>query len=425
MKENRLGNNMKRQKNYKLLSLFSGCGGMDLGFDGDFMVHEKSVNPKYHVDFVQRKDTGRMVWLRPTSFEIVFANDITRYGKNAWVHNFKKRGYDEKIYHLESIVDLVKWHKQGKNIFPNDVDIVTGGFPCQDFSVSGSRMGFKSGKDHTGKSVNVSTASTESRGKLYMWMKEVIDIVQPKIFIAENVKGLVNLDNVKDIIQQDFSRAHGNGYVVLPPKVLQAAFYGVPQSRERVFFIGIKKNELKKGILEKLMKDPVPEEFDPYPSPSHAVGNSKDYSSAVKIKDIFKSLEEPGETRDLSQKYFSKAKYMGKHCQGQTEINLDGVGPTIRSEHHGNIEYRRLSSKNGGKITSELEKGLAERRLTPRECGLIQTFPPDYEFVIPNGNKRFLVSTSSAYKLIGNAVPPLLAYHLAKRIEKLWNEYFK
>ena len=68
-----------------------------------------------------------------------------------------------------------------------------------------------------------------------------------------------------------------------------------------------------------------------------------------------------------------------------------------------------------------------ERRLTPRECALIQTFPPDYEFVIENKSGRkgsFMVSPSQAYKIIGNAVPPLLAYNLAKRIEGVWNLYF-
>lgn len=116
---------------------------------------------------------------------------------------------------------------------------------------------------------------------------------------------------------------------------------------------------------------------------------------------------------------------MGKHCQGQSEVNIDGIGPTIRAEHHGNIEFRRLSKEHGGKINEELEIGLPERRLTPRECALIQSFPPDYQFIIPKSRNRFLISASSAYKLIGNAVPPLLAYHIAKRIEKLWTLYFK
>ena len=116
---------------------------------------------------------------------------------------------------------------------------------------------------------------------------------------------------------------------------------------------------------------------------------------------------------------------MGKHCQGQNEINLDGLAPTIRSEHHGNIEYRRLSAMHGGQNVEELSQGLLERRLTPRECALIQTFPPDYPFVTyKRGAKSFRVSPSGAYKVIGNAVPPVLAYNIAKRIESVWPLYF-
>ena len=260
-----------------------------------------------------------------------------------------------------------------------------------------------------------------------MWMKQVIDIVEPKIFIAENVKGLMNILNVKEIIQHDFACANGNGYIVLPPQVLHAAHYGVPQSRERVFFIGIKKSELRENILKEFEKEMVNIELSPYPEPSHSLSHSKIgfLLETVKLKDIFKDIVEPELSSDPSQMFYSKAKFMGRHCQGQREINPESISPTIRAEHHGNIEYRRLSIQNGGKIKNELSMGLPERRLTPRECALIQTFPPDYDFVIPQSGRKFFVSPSSAYKLIGNAVPPLLAYHLAKRLEKLWNKYFK
>ena len=166
--------------------------------------------------------------------------------------------------------------------------------------------------------------------------------------------------------------------------------------------------------------------YNPYPKPSHAYTvKGGDLKSPVTLASIFKGLPEPDESTDPSQKFYSKAKYMGKHCQGQTEINLNCISPTIRAEHHGNIEFRRLSVANGGKQLEELlNKKLKERRLTPRECALIQTFPPDYDFVIPMSGNRFFVSPSSAYKIIGNAVPPLLAYHIAKRIEKIWNLYF-
>ncbi len=417
---------MKPQKKYKLLSLFSGCGGMDLGFEGDFIVHKNSINIKNNPDFINEYIGKNFINLKPTKFQTVFANDILRDARNAWVNYFQKRDYSSETFHLESIVDLVKLHQQGVKIFPENVDIITGGFPCQDFSISGKRNGLKSHKDHNGKLIKNIIPSIETRGQLYMWMKQVIDIVQPKIFIAENVKGLVNLSNVQDIIQQDFASADGNGYLVLPPQVLHAANYGVPQSRERVFFIGIKKSKLKDGILKELEKSEINPELSPYPIPSHSISISQyGFPEPVKLKEILKDIDEPEFSSDPSQMFYSKAKFMGKHCQGQIEIKLDGIGPTIRAEHHGNIEYRRLSAENGGVLKRELKQGLKERRLTPRECALIQTFPPDFEFVIPSSSKKFFISPSSAYKLIGNAVPPLLAYHVAKRLEKLWVKYFK
>lgn len=414
------------KKPLKVVSLFSGCGGMDIGFEGSFLVHKDSVNENITPNFIS-SSRNDLVNLQPTKFQTVFANDILQEARNVWVNYFSKRGYSSETYHVESIVDLVKAHRNGATIFPDYVDVVTGGFPCQDFSLAGKRNGFNSHKDHKGNLIKTDVASIETRGQLYMWLKEVVEIVKPKIFIAENVKGLVNLSNVKDIIQKDFSSANGNGYIVIDPLVLHAADYGVPQSRERVFFIGIKKEALDKEALMELSKKNIVDKYNPFPCPTHSfTKKGLNLKPPVTLDTIFKNLPEPEQSHDPSHIYYSKAKFMGKHCQGQTEINLKGIGPTIRSEHHGNIEFRRLSIENGGKNRQEIiDKKLKERRLSPRECALIQTFPPDFELVIPNTSGRFLISPSIAYKLIGNAVPPLLAYHLARRIEDLWDLYFK
>jgi DNA (cytosine-5)-methyltransferase 1 len=418
-----------------VLSLFSGCGGMDLGFEGGFSVLQQSINEILTPHFIDWKLKNGFVQLKKTKFKTVFANDILLDARNAWVNHFVKKGHNAEDFYKESIVDLVKMYRNGVNVFPEDVDVITGGFPCQDFSVAGKRKGFTSHKNHKGELIEEETASekeiasAETRGQLYMWMKEVIEITQPKIFIAENVKGLVNLGDVKSIIQNDFSSANGNGYIVLNPQVLHSADFGVSQSRERVIFIGIKKSALNASALAELEKEIISEQYNPYPKPTHSYTvEGENLKHFVQLKDVFKHLEEPEKTEDLSQRFYSKAKFMGKHCQGQTEIKLPSISPTIRSEHHGNIEFRRLSKENGGLIESELNKGLKERRLTVRECGLIQTFPPDYDFVIENKNGRkgsFLVSPSQAYKIIGNAVPPLLAFNLAKRIEDIWDLYFK
>lgn len=418
-----------KKNTLNVLSLFSGCGGMDLGFEGDFAVLNSSINEKLTPQFIQKKLKNGFVQLKKNRFKTVFANDIFSVARNAWVNYFSKRGHSAESFYTDSIVDLVKMHRNGVRVFPQDIDIVTGGFPCQDFSVSGKRNGFNSHKNHKGELIDSKIASIETRGQLYMWMKEVIEITQPKIFVAENVKGLVNLGDVKSIIQNDFSSVNGNGYIVLEPKVLHSADFGVSQSRERVIFIGINKSALNEKALSELEKKNVISEFNPYPNPTHSYTVKGDkLKEYVQLKDVFKHLDEPEHTNDLSQKYYSKAKFMGKHCQGQTEIKLSNIAPTIRSEHHGNIEFRRLSKNNGGQIKYELDKGLKERRLTVRECALIQTFPPDYEFVIENkyGKKNaFLVSPSQAYKIIGNAVPPLLAFNLANRIEEVWDLYFE
>ncbi|MDR2546661.1 MAG: DNA cytosine methyltransferase [Lachnospiraceae bacterium] len=414
------------KKTITVLSLFSGCGGLDLGFEGDFDVLEEAVNKKINPDWHCINSTVAG-WKRlpKTRFHTVFANDIRKDGKIAWCTYFEKRGIESSAYRLGSIVDIVKAHKNGEVIFPQNIDVVTGGFPCQDFSVAGKRRGFNSNKSHNGDTLKTNTPSAENRGQLYMWMREVVEITQPKMFIAENVKGLANLDDVKSIIENDFRSVGGNGYLVIDARVLHAADYGVPQSRERVLFIGFKKSALTNEALQELSAQNVHPLYDPYPPQTHAyTKDGDDLMPPTNLSQALAGLLEPGKSLDLSQQKYSKAKYMGKHCQGQTEIILSGIGPTIRSEHHGNIEYRRLAEEHGGKHIKELRSGLMERRLSIRECARIQTFPDDYEFVIPSNGETKGVSASSAYKLIGNAVPPLLGYHIAMRLEKNWDLYF-
>lgn len=404
-----------------MLSLFSGCGGMDIGFEGDFFCLKKSINVNKHQKWII-EDTGNWVRVAPTVFNTVFANDIRPDAKAAWVSYFDKRKKDANdIYHLESIVDLVKKAKSGMSVFPENIEIVTGGFPCQDFSIAGKRLGFSSTKSHNGEKISVDEPTTENRGHLYMWMRDVVSLTEPKLFIAENVKGLTNLGDVKNIIEHDFSEAGHGGYLVVPARVLFAPNYGVPQSRERVIFFGFKKAALTEEAKEALIKTVIPAEYDPYPLQTHG----DDLIPFVTCADAFIDLPEPEYSDDLSQNKYSKAKYMGSHCQGQTEIKIDSVGPTIRSEHHGNIEYRRLSIEHGGKLIDELTAGKEERRLTVRECARLQTFPDDYQFILKKTELNKNVSASDAYKIIGNAVPCLLAYNIAKNIESKWKLYFK
>lgn len=403
-----------RKRALRVLSLFSGCGGLDLGLEGGFSVLGKSVNEKIHPDWVKERLDKNFIKLSNSRFETVFTNDILPCAQKSWNHFFGSRKKVDGIYHLESIVDLVKKSNEKIFSFPSNIDVVTGGFPCQDFSVAGKRLGFDSQKSHNGKKEE--HADNESRGTLYLWMKQVIEIVKPKIFIAENVKGLVSLGDAKKIIEADF-RNIDEGYCVVDAQVLKAWEYGVPQSRERVVFIGISRKYADPKILADLESNGAHSKFYPYPPKTHGDGLQK----IVTCKDAFIGLKEPDVSRDKAQQMFSKAKYYGK-MQGSAEIDLNDVGPTIRSEHHGNIEFRRLSAEHGGNHSEELAKGLLERRLSVRECARIQTFPDEYEFIFNDGINK--VSSSEAYKVIGNAVPPLLGYAIGKRLESIWDDLF-
>lgn len=416
-------NNM--EKDLRVLSLFSGCGGMDLGFEGGFSVLRDSVAPC--PELIAKGQEGDFVQLQPTRFRMVFANDILGEAQRTWQRNFSKRGVDPEAFHLGSIVDLVNAAKRGEFSFPERIDVVTGGFPCQDFSTAGKRRGFASHRNHKGEIVQDGAIPTvETRGMLYYWLKEVIELVQPKVFFAENVKGLTNLEDAKEIIQRDFSQAANGGYIVLPARVLQAADYGVPQSRERVIFIGLRRSALTEEALCALERVEIPQAYDPYPVQTHAKEGTATLAPWVTVGKLFAHLREPEETEDVSQRYYSGARFLSGGSQGQKEVDLAGIAPAIRAEHHGNIEFRRLSAENGGTHAEELRKGMGQRRLTPRECALIQTFPPDWDAVVLlEHSTRFAISPSAAYKVIGNAVPPLLGYRLAKRIEELWDRMFK
>jgi len=400
----------------KVLSLFSGCGGMDLGLEGGFLAHKASINKDIYGSHISEYDEN-YIYLKKTGFETVFANDILPFAKVAWCNFFKNRvDQPENIFHLESIVDVVNNIENKEFSFPNNIDVVTGGFPCQDFSFAGKRKGFESHKDHNGVIYNEPTEAT--RGQLYLWLKKVVEMTKPKVFIAENVKGLVTLGDVKEIIQNDF-RNIDDGYVVLDAKVLNAKDYGVAQNRERVIFIGISKRHANQQVLESLMNLQEQSEVYPYPPKTHGLGNGlKPYAT---LNQILAHLPEPEFAEsDKSQQSYSKAKLF-KKTQGNIEVNMNGQAPTIRAEHHGNIEFRRLSEENGG--TNTVEFHLPQRRLTVRECALIQSFPPDYEFVF-NYGKNNSVSASSAYKIIGNAVPPLLGFAIGHHLSQIWHKLF-
>lgn len=313
-------------RKHTIISLFSGCGGLDLGFLGGFNFLNKTY--------------------ANNNFNVIWANDIDKNACLTYRKNFN--------HHIVcgDIRDLLKnkYISLFDNPFPLKADIVLGGFPCQDFSHAGKRKGFKS-----------------ERGTLYEAMCEVVSQAKPKLFLAENVKGLLTINNGAAINQiiNDFKDI---GYHV-SCKLLLSANFEVPQKRERVIIIGSRQDVL------------------PSFSFSNLLSINKEW---VSLKRAIGDLENKQEG-EVENHFWSKAKKnkgQGNNCVFQNE-----PGPTMRAEHHGNIEFHW----NG------------TRRLSAREAARIQSFPDNF---------IFYPSTSSAYKQIGNAVPPVFAWHLAQSIQK-------
>ena len=314
---------------YSVLSMFSGCGGLDLGFRGGF-------------EFLQKE-------YERNNFEIKWANDIDKNACKSY-HNY----FNHDIV-CGDIVELTNdtENSNPSNKIPQDIDIVLGGFPCQDFSHAGKRKGFNS-----------------QRGNLYQSMAKIIQKSKPMIFVAENVKGLLTMDSgnaIKTIIK-DFAEL---GYNV-EYKLFCTADFGVPQKRERVVIVGTRSDILPK--------------FN-FPEPPLKKINW------VTLKQALGDLENV-EEGSFKNHFWSKAKK--NNGQGNNLVVANEPGPTMRAEHHGNIEFHW----NG------------KRRLSAREAARIQSFPDNYVF---------LPSTSSAYKQIGNAVPPVFAWHIASSIQKFLN----
>jgi DNA (cytosine-5)-methyltransferase 1 len=360
---------------YKVLSLFTGIGGMDMGFDGEVIVHKDSIINEEFID--KAYGINDFVVLKKHNFECVFQNDILKGAKEVFGFNNNSTNYN-----TNSIYNLISDNFE----FPQ-ADIIIGGFPCQDFSHAGKREGFESNKGHDLKE-KVDIEKENSRGTLYRSFVEVVKRVKPKIFVAENVYGLMTMKNQPiNQIMKDFSEV---GYDV-SYQIVYCPDFGIPQTRKRVIIMGISKDRNKD----------IHEEWNII---------TKNKTNCC-IGKYFKHLEEPHNTSDISQMVYSKAKKLDKG-QGQAEINLNSFAPTMRAEHHGNIEYRRHANS----AINASEKDMMERRLTVREAGLIQTFPPDYIF-----SKKI---NMTAYKYIGNAVPPLLGYLIADKVYELCETMF-
>ncbi len=222
-------------------------------------------------------------------------------------------------------------------------------------------------------------------------MIRVIEHYRPKIFIAENVddirnsrKNMIGEDVNKialDTILKDFEKV---GYNV-QYYVLNAADYGVPQTRWRVIIMGIRSD--LGGI-----------DSEYYPRRIYSAGGRVWRNAFDGIEDLWDKVKDPKipnhTSRDISKAKF----YSGKKLQGNNRISKNRPAPTIRAEHHGNIEAHYNT------FLEDENNMNGWRRLSVREFARLQSFPDSYVF------------TSSAYKAVGNAVPTVMAWHIARAV---------
>lgn len=327
------------------ISLFAGCGGMDLGF-------------------------------KKAGFDVVWANDFDSDAQAVYSLNLGK-------------IDKRDILTVGEDEIPYG-DVLTAGFPCQPFSSAGKRKGVH-----------------DSRGMLYKECLRIIARKTPKVIVFENVRGLLSSKyvdgrNLADVIVEDLSSLSNVGYNVVY-QLVNSADYGVPQNRQRVIFVGIRKDlgrdfvfpqkQSKERLALKYVLD-VPE----------GVENNVDYPFTPRTLDMVEYIPEGGSWKDVPYE------------------RLPSRFQRIRDDmkkYHSPTFYRRFSRDEiCGTITASAQPekcGIIHptenRRYTVREVARIQTFPDDFKFITDTPR-----NVAAMYKVIGNAVPVALAYNVAKAI---------
>lgn len=299
---------------FSVVSLFSGCGGMDMGFLGGF------------------KFLGKVYDRLP--YRIVWSNDIKPSACKTYEANLKHKIICDDVWEVLSTL-------------PKTVDVVIGGFPCQDVSINGILKG-----------------ADGARTNLYKAMVEAVRRTQPRVFVAENVKGLLMPVN-RDFYDEIIGAFKGLGYDVSAQVYLAAAF-GVPQMRERVFIVGTR------GRTKK---------FAP---PMEAVTPAAWITAKEAVDDLKRAPE-----NKATNHIWSRAAKSSE--QGDRVLKADRPADTMRAECHGNIQFHY-----------ELT-----RRISMREAARFQSFPDNFVF---SGGLR------ETERQVGNAVPPVLAWHIARAV---------
>lgn len=312
----------------KVASLFCGCGGSDLGLEGGFTFLGK--------------------FYKENPVEIVYANDIEKTACEIYNANFNIMSDNKDIKEVSS------------SEIP-DHDILIGGFPCQSFSIvaqNPKRLGYK-----------------DEKGKLFFEICRVLKDKQPSCFVAENVKGLLSANNgtAFPLIIEEFEKC---GYTVRF-KLLNAATFGIPQKRERIFIVGFRKD------LDIEMDFP------------DAILDIEDFIPLSKV--VFNEKEVP-------QKYYFSQKAIDGLNRANKSMNK-GRGQDLNKPC--NTVGSHLAKVSLNSTDPVLKVGDGYRRFLPREVARIQSFPETFN----------LVGTDSGiYKALGNAIPPVLMWKVTQHI---------
>lgn len=352
-------------KKWNLVSLFSGCGGLDLGFElaGLQAVMGKTVMEEAFRDkrvFDENIDNN--------VFNTIYVNDIFDEARQTYAQNAGKYIYMDKS-------DIRKIKE-----FPK-ADIVLGGFPCPGFSEAGPRL------------------VDDKRNFLYLHFIRCLMQSKPKIFVAENVKGMMTLGKgeVFKQIVQDFAAA---GYKIYH-KLLNSAEYGVPQIRERVILVGVR-NDIDFEYV--------------HPKPTHGYGVNG-LEEVVTLQDAIGDLEEnPGEyfVGSYSTIFMSRNR---KKLWSQPSFTIQASGRQAPIHPGGEPMVKVGKDKY---IFSDGEEN--NRILSVKEIARIQTFPDWYEFSRGTSNRNANSKLDLVYKQIGNAVPVRLALAVAEPIAEFAKE---
>jgi DNA (cytosine-5)-methyltransferase 1 len=322
-------------KNLKVASFFCGCGGSDLGILGNFR-------------FLQNEYPA-------LPFEINYALDFDKYAIETYNANFKHKAICQDIKDVD--INQLK-----------DFDLLIGGFPCQSFST-----------------VNPNKDTNDDRANLYKELVKVLKEKQPKFFIAENVKGLMTLQK-GEILKRVLREFKSVGYNV-KYKLLLASNFGIPQRRERLFIVGIRKD--------------LNIDYN-FPEDTHSENSLFQKKSLVPLRTVIDRLDIDDKKYYFSKKAVEGMKNAKNNMKRGLYQNLDNQCLTITSH----LAKSSLNSRDPVLLVNP-EKEIY-RRFTPREAARIQSFPENFEFP---------VSDTQAFRQIGNAIPPVLMWHVTDALK--------